>query len=100
MRTGYTDRELDLFIAARIMEKTGTLPYTSDMSHAWQVVEKMMRKYHCELKLDVFLGVSGDLWVASFYSPVKLKRYESRGKTASLAICLAAKEAFLGLVGE
>lgn len=95
----YTDRELDRFLAARIMQQKGALLYTSEIGPAWQVVEKMMRKYMCELKLDVFLGVSGESWVASFYSPLRCKRYESRAKTAPLAICRAAKEAYLDLVG-
>ncbi|MFZ5452045.1 MAG: BC1872 family protein [Thermodesulfobacteriota bacterium] len=97
MRPDYADRELDNFIAAAIMDQKGTLPYTSDIGQTWQVVDKMMRKYKCELKLDVFLGVSGELWVASFYNPIRCQRYESKGKTASLAICRAAKEAFLDL---
>ncbi len=99
VRTEYADRELDQFIAARVMEKKGTLPYTSDITQAWLLVERMMRQYHCELKMDMFLGVSGELWVVSFYSPRKCKRYESRAKTAPLAICRAAKEAYLDLVG-
>jgi len=100
VKPDYSDRDLDLFIASRIMEKKGVLPYTSDIGPAWQVVDRMMRKYLCEIKLDVFLGVSGDLWVASFYSPLRSRRYESKGKTAPLAICRAAKEAFVDLVGE
>lgn len=100
MRTSYSERELDHFIAAWIMQKKGTISYTANISSAWQVVEKMMRKYHCELKLDVFLGVSGELWVASFYSPIKCRRYDSKGRTAPLAICRAAKEAYLDLTGN
>ena len=95
------DRELDNFISARIMEKKGTFFYTANITETWQVVERMMRKYFCELKLDVFLGgVSGDLWVASFYNPMKCKRFEARGRTAPLAICRAAREAFSSLMGE
>jgi len=99
VRPDYADRELDNFVAAEIMDQKGTRPYTSEIGHAWQVVDKMMRKYKCELKLDVFLGVSGELWVASFYNPIRCQRYESKGKTASLAICRAAKEAYLDLSG-
>ena len=99
VRSDYSDRELDRFMAARIMQQKGTLFYTSEIGPAWQVVEKMMRKYMCELKLDVFLGVSGESWVASFYNPIRCRRYESRAKTAPLAICRAAKEAYLDLVG-
>lgn len=99
MRTDYVDRELDLFIAAQVMEQKGAPPYTSDITQAWHVVEKMVRKFFCELKMDMFLGVSGEHWVVSFYSPRKCKRYESRGKTAPLAICRAAKEAYLDLAG-
>jgi hypothetical protein len=99
LRTGYADRELDQFIAARVMEQKGAPFYTSDITQAWHVVERMLRKYFCELKLDMFLGVSGELWVVSFYSPRKCKRYESKAKTAPLAICRAAKEAYLDLVG-
>lgn len=99
--TEYCDRELDIFISEKIMEKQGSLFYTANMSDAWEVVEKMMRKHFCELKLDAFIGgISGDLWVASFYSPMKCKRYEGKGSTAPLAICRAARETFLGLFGD
>jgi len=98
VKSDYADRELDLFLAARIMDQKGAPFYTSEIGPAWQVVDKMMRKYMCELKLDVFLGVSGESWVASFYSPIRCKRYESRAKSAPLAICRAAKEAYLDLV--
>jgi len=65
------------------------------------VVEKMMQKYFCELKLEVYLGgISGDLWKASFYSPRRCKRYEGKGRTASLAICRAAREAYSGLLED
>jgi hypothetical protein len=99
VRSDYADRELDRFLSARIMQQKVTPAYTADIGHTWQVVEKMMRKYMCELKLDVFLGVSGESWVASFYHPIRCRRYESHAKTASLAICRAAKEAFMDLVG-
>jgi hypothetical protein len=99
VKSVYADRELDNFLAARLMEQKGTPFYTSEIGLAWQVVDKMMRKYRCELKLDVFLGVSGESWVASFYSPIRCKRYESKAKTATLAICRAAKEAFVDLAG-
>ncbi len=99
MRTHHADRELDRFIAASIMDKKGAPFYTSDITNAWQVVEKMIRKHRCELKLDVFLGTSGELWMASFYSPVKCQRYESKARTAPMAICRAAKEAYADLVG-
>jgi len=99
--TEYTDRDLDIFISEKIMGKKGSLFYTSNITETWQVVERMMRKYFCELKLDVFLGgISGDLWVASFYNPMKCKRFEGRGKTAPLAVCRAAKEAYFGLLGD
>jgi hypothetical protein len=99
LRSDYSDRELDHFIATRITNQPGTPFYTSEIGLTWQLVDKMMRKYKCELKLDVFLGVSGELWVASFYSPIRCQRYESKAKTATLAICRAAKEAFLDLAG-
>jgi hypothetical protein len=99
MNADFGDRELDLFISECIMEQLPVLSYTSNISHTWQLVEKMMGKYFCELKLDVFLGVSGPLWVASFYSPMRGKRFEAKGRTASLAICKAAREAHLKLVG-
>lgn len=99
MKSKFCDHELDQFITQRVMEQLGTLPYTGNMANAWQVVDKMMHKYRCELKLDVFLGVSGPLWVVSFYSPARCKRYEARAKTAPLALCQAAKEAYLDLVG-
>lgn len=97
--TEYANRELDRFIAEKIMDNIGVVAYSADIGHAWQVVEKMMRKYFMELKLDVFRGVSGDLWVASFYSPTKCQRYESKGRTAPMAICKAAKEAFVNIFG-
>ena len=89
------DRELDQFIAAQIMKQQGNPYYTANMSDAWKVVEKMMAKYYCELKLDVFLGVSGQRWTASFYSPSLCRRFEAQAGSAPLAICRAAKEAFL-----
>jgi hypothetical protein len=95
----YANRELDRFIAEKIMETKGVVTFTAEMGRAWQVVEKMMRKYFLELKLDVFRGVSGDLWVASFYSPTKCQRFESKGHTAPMAICKAAKEAFVNISG-
>ena len=97
LRSEYADRELDHFIGSRIMQQPGSHHYTSEIGSAWQLVDKMMRKYMCELKLDVFLGVSGELWMASFYHPIRCQRYESKAKTAPLAICRAAKEAFLDL---
>jgi hypothetical protein len=99
LRSDYADRELDRFIASRIMNQPGSPFYTSEIGLAWQLVDKMMRKYMCELKLDVFLGVSGEHWVASFYHPIRCQRYESRAKTATLAICRAAQEAYLDLTG-
>jgi hypothetical protein len=89
------DWELDQFIAQQIMKEPGTPPYTANITGAWKVVEKMIRHYHNELKLDVFLGVTGQRWIASFYSPSQCRRYEAQGATAPLAICRAAKEAFL-----
>jgi hypothetical protein len=100
-RNDYSNRDLDIFISEKIMEKKGTLAYTSNITETWQVVEKMLRKYFCELKLDVFLGgITGDHWVASFYSPRKCKRNEGKGRTAPLAICRAAREAYSGLLGD
>lgn len=99
MQSEFSNRDLDQFITQKLMEELGSLPYTSNMTNAWQLVEKMMHKYRCELKLDVFLGVSGPLWVVSFYSPVQCKRYEARAKTAPLAVCQAARKAYLDLVG-
>jgi hypothetical protein len=87
------DRELDQFIAAQIMQQPGAPYYTATMGEAWKVVEKMMQHYHCELKLDVFLGVSGQRWTASFYSPSLCRRFEAQGRSAPLAICRAAQEA-------
>ncbi len=89
------DRELDHFIAEQIMKEPGTPYYTASMGEAWKVVEKMIRHYHCELKLDVFLGVTGQRWTASFYSPSQCRRYEAQGRSAPLAICRAAREALV-----
>jgi hypothetical protein len=89
------DRELDQFIAVQIMKEHGAPYYTSNMSEAWKVVENMIRQYHCELKLDVFLGVTGQRWIASFYNPSQCRRFEAQAGSAPLAICRAAKEAFL-----
>ena len=89
------DRELDQFIAERIMQEPGVPYYTANLTEARKVVEKMIRHYHCELKLDVFLGVTGQRWIASFYSPRQCQRYEAQAGSAPLAICRAAKEAFV-----
>lgn len=88
------NRELDQLIATQIMRQQGVPYYTADISEAWKVVEKMMAKYFCELKLDVFLGVSGQRWTASFYSPSLCRRFEAQARSAPLAICRAAQEAF------
>ncbi len=88
------DRELDHFIAAHLMQDQGTPYYTASITEAWRVVEKMIRQYHCELKLDVFLGLAGERWVASFYSPGQCRRYEAQAGSAPLAICRAARAAF------
>jgi hypothetical protein len=92
-----TDRELDQFIAQAIMGDPGNRPYTASMLETWRLVELMIQKYYVELKLDMFLGVTGEHWVASFYSPVRCARYEGRGPTAPVAICRAAKETFINL---
>ncbi len=89
------DWELDKFMAEQIMQEPGAPAYTANISEAWKVVEKMLRHYHCELKLDVFLGRTGQQWIASFYSPSQCRRYEAQGAAAPLAICRAAREAFL-----
>jgi hypothetical protein len=89
------DWELDQFIAEQIMKVSGTPPFTTNISDAWKVVEKMMRSFHYELRLDVFLGLTGQRWIASFYSPVQCRRYEAQASSAPLAICRAAREAFL-----
>jgi hypothetical protein len=60
----------------------------------------MIQKFYVELKLDMYLGVTGEHWIASFYSPSRCARYEGRGATAPLAICRAAKEAFTHLQGQ
>ncbi len=95
----YVDHDLDQFVAKAIMGDPGVRPYTSSMAEAWRLVRLMIQKYHVELKLDMFLGVSGEHWVVSFYSPSHCARYEGRGPTAPLAICRAAKEAFSNLAG-
>jgi hypothetical protein len=53
-----------------------------------------------KLPIDCYsvLGVTGEHWVASFYSPTRCARHEGRGPTAALAICRAAKETFTHLV--
>lgn len=87
--------ELNHFIADQIMKVSGKPLYTSNISEAWKVVEKMMQSFHYELRLDVFLGLTGQRWIASFYSPLQCRRYEAQGGSAPLAICRAAREAFL-----
>uniref|UniRef100_A0A7C5AMK7 Phage ABA sandwich domain-containing protein n=1 Tax=Desulfobacca acetoxidans TaxID=60893 RepID=A0A7C5AMK7_9BACT len=97
----YVDQELEQFIAHHIIvEDLGSRAYTSSMAEAWRVVERMIQKYYVELKLDMFLGVTGEHWVASFYSPVKCARYEGKGPTAPLAVCRAAREAYNNLTPE
>ena len=93
----YVDRDLDLFISQAIMGDQGVRPFTSSMAEAWRLVKLMIQKYYVELKLDMFLGVTGEHWVASFYSPSRCVRFEGRGASAPLAICRAAKEAFSSL---
>lgn len=93
----FVNRELDQFIAESIMDDPGVRPFTSSMTEAWRLVRLMIQKYHVELKLDMFLGVTGEHWVASFYSPIHCARCEGRGSSAPLAICRAAKETFTNL---
>lgn len=93
----YVDRDLDQFIAGTIMGDPGVRPYTSSMAEAWRLVRLMIQQYYVELKLDMYLGVTGEHWVASFYSPRHCARYEGRGASAPLAICRAAKETFAKL---
>jgi len=97
--TDYADRDLDQFIAKVIMSDPGVRPFTTSMTEAWRLVKFMIQKYYVELKLEMYLGVSGELWVASFYSPSHCSRYEGRGISAPLAICKAAREAFTNLTG-
>jgi len=94
-----SDRKLEEFLREQIKPSLGGADYTADIRGAWQVVEYMIRRYHCELKLDVFLGITGQHWVASFYSPSQCRRYEASGPSAPLAICRAAQEAILNLPG-
>jgi hypothetical protein len=96
----YLDRDLDKFIAREIMKDLGSPPYTASMSETWRLVERMINMVAVELKLDMFLGVTGQHWVASFYSPSRCARWEGRGYTAPLAICRAAKETYLNLKGH
>ncbi len=92
-----SDRNVAQFLHDQIGPSPGGADYTGDIRGAWQVVEYMIRQYHCELKLDVFLGITGQHWVASFYSPRLCRRYEASGPSAPLAICRAAREAILNL---
>jgi hypothetical protein len=100
VRNESSDQDLDRFLAQEIAGVKGIPGYTANITKAWQIVEIMMRKYFCELKLDVFIGVSGDLWVASFYSPAKGRRFEGKGRTAPLAICRAARDTYMKLFKE
>ena len=93
----FVDRDLDQFIAQEIMGDVGARSFTSSMAETWRLVTLMIQKFHVELKLDMFLGVTGEHWVASFYSPVRCARYEGRGPSAPVAICRAAKETFANL---
>jgi len=81
------------------MRDPGVRPFTASMTEAWRLVRLMIQKHHVELKLDMYLGVTGEHWVASFYSPSRCIRHEGRGPTAPLAICRAAKETFANLTG-
>jgi|UniRef100_A0A7C3ZAJ1 hypothetical protein len=95
--TNYVDLDLDQFIARTIMGDQGVRPYTNSMTETWRLVNRMIRRFSVELKLDMYLGVTGEHWVASFYSPSHCARYEGRGPSAPLAICRAAKETYIKL---
>jgi hypothetical protein len=95
----FTDPDLDQFVAQAIMKDPGVRAYTNSMTETWRLVRFMIQKFYVELKLDMYLGVTGEHWVASFYSPSRCARYEGRGATAPLAICRAAKETFTNLKG-
>ncbi len=91
------DRDVEEFLRGQIKALPSSGTFTTDIKSAWQVVDHMIRHHHCELKLDVFLGITGQHWVASFYSPKECRRYEASGASAPLAICRAAREAILNL---
>jgi hypothetical protein len=97
--TDYVDRDLDQFIANVIMGDPGVRPFTSSMTEAWRLVTTMIKKFYVELKLEMYLGISGEHWIASFYSPSRCARFEGRGPSAAMAICKAAREAFTNLTG-
>jgi hypothetical protein len=97
--TEFVDRDLDQFIDKVIMSDPGVRPCTSSMTEAWRLVKLMIQKYYVELRLEMYLGVSGEHWVASFYSPSHCARYEGKGSSAPLALCKAAREAFTNLTG-
>lgn len=102
-----TDHELDLLVVEKVMEmkpariwKLGTHdgsppefvipPYSTDISAAWEVVEKMSTKKWC---FD--LQYAGSRPTATFRLSYVCRgeRYESKEDTAPRAICLAALKA-------
>ena len=105
------NRELDKWLAENVMGwvgKHGRPNFflalwhpTEFISDAFQVVEKMMEKFpDWFFTLDVFgKNYHGDRFVATFQESAKAYIAYScaSGKTAPLAICLAAKEAIEGI---
>lgn len=75
-------------------------PYSTDISAAWQVVEKMKEEGHL-LLLELLGSVSGD-WHAEFgkgYFPYVLDG-QTKAKSAPEAICKAALLAKVKQLGE
>lgn len=95
-------REMDALVAEKVMRRTATPwdygdrrkhPYFStDISAAWQVVEKMMRETVGCLYFDLY----GDTMISSrhpteFTCRIRMNgEHVGRAKTAPLAICRAS----------
>lgn len=96
-------RELDTLIAIKVFKfknlesNSYILPYSSDISSAWKIVE-YMNKNHFRCVLSLFSPSDDkDSWGAYFAKKWPLTDYLSMeiedGETAEHAICLAALSA-------
>jgi hypothetical protein len=71
--------------AARLRRDAQAKPYSSDISAAWEVVERMLDEWGVWINLENS-GCDAPLWAAKFSGPFE----RAEAPTAPLAICRAA----------
>jgi len=82
-----------LFGASRYEKRIRYIPYSTDIAAAWQVVEKMQKKYVINIEVDCE-NIWVEIWRDSTDEPSNYKQVaDESADTAPLAICLAALKA-------